>query len=312
MKKKIAFVVQRYGLEVHGGAELLARLLAERSRSFYDAEVLTTCALDYSDWANHYPEGTEAVNEVKVRRFTVEKTRDMQMFSKMTVDPADRQAQQIWIDEQGPYCPKLIEYIKKNEAAYDVFIFVTYLYYHTVRGIGAVRDKAVLLPNAHDEPLIYYSIFKDIFTCPRAIAYNTEEEQAFIHELFDNNHVPSDIVGAGIEIPNNTDPVRFKEKYKTDEYILYSGRIDHGKNCPELFEYFIEYKKRNPSGLKLVLTGQEIIEVPEHPDILSLGFVSDEDRTDGMAGAKMLYCRQCMRAYRWSCLNRWHLVFRLL
>jgi glycosyltransferase involved in cell wall biosynthesis len=66
------------------------------------------------------------------------------------------------------------------------------------------------------------------------------------------------------------------------------GSIDERKNCGELFNYFIRYKERTPSRLKLVLMGKEVFHVPKHRDIVSLGFVSDEDKYDGMAGAKIL------------------------
>ena len=68
MKKKILFVVQRYGLEVNGGAELHCRQLAERLKDEYNVSVLTTCAIDYVTWKNEYKEGIEHINGVKVIR----------------------------------------------------------------------------------------------------------------------------------------------------------------------------------------------------------------------------------------------------
>ena len=48
-KVRICFVVQRYGLEVNGGAELHCRQLAEHMRSEgREIHVATTKAVDYS------------------------------------------------------------------------------------------------------------------------------------------------------------------------------------------------------------------------------------------------------------------------
>lgn len=66
------------------------------------------------------------------------------------------------------------------------------------------------------------------------------------------------------------------------------GRIDYGKNCQQLFEYFGRYKEKKGGNLKLVLMGKEMIEVPKRDDILSLGFVSEEEKYNGMSGAEFL------------------------
>ena len=45
---RLAFVIQRFGLEATGGAEAHCRFLAKRLARTHRVEVLTTCALDYS------------------------------------------------------------------------------------------------------------------------------------------------------------------------------------------------------------------------------------------------------------------------
>jgi len=56
---KLAFVVQRYGPTINGGAELHARYIAERLARHADVEVLTTCAADYVTWRNELPAGPD-------------------------------------------------------------------------------------------------------------------------------------------------------------------------------------------------------------------------------------------------------------
>ena len=293
--KKIAFVVQRYGEEVNGGAELHCRQYAERMKDKYDVEVLTTCAIDYVTWADEYPEGKCSVNGVTVRRFKVAHERNSEEFNKLSSELVSKQKQGReyelqWMDCQGPASTDLIEYIKTHKSEYDVFVFYTYIYYQTFFGMQVAADKTVLMPTAHDEWPIYFGIYKDVFTRARAIFYNTVEEKEFVEKLFHNENIPNNggHGGVGVDLPAQVDANRFKNKYGLDDYIIYVGRIDESKGCDELFSYFEKYKESHSVSTKLVLLGKSVIDIPARDDVVSLGFVSDEDKFDGIAGAKLL------------------------
>ena len=77
---KLAVVVQRYGAEINGGAELHARYIAAHLARHVEVEVLTSCARDYITWANDYAPGTTTEGGVPVRRFPVSRTRSPQEF----------------------------------------------------------------------------------------------------------------------------------------------------------------------------------------------------------------------------------------
>ncbi len=292
-RKKIALINQRYGLEVNGGSEYHARVLAEHLAKEHDVEVLTTCARDYDTWENFYNEGLDEVNGIRVRRFSVEKSRSLQRFLWLDrirkYSPVfTRRMEQKWIEEQGPYCPGFIQYISGHQEDYDVFIFVTYLYYLTAMGLKIVAPKSILIPTAHDEPFLKMELYKELFHLPRGYFFNTKEERDMVFRKFGTENIPCKIGGVGIEVPDQADGEGFKKRYQLEHYMIYVGRIDYGKNCHELFEYFQKYKEKNPGNLKLVLMGKEMIEVPEREDIISLGFVSEEEKYDGMAGADFL------------------------
>ena len=48
------------------------------------------------------------------------------------------------------------------------------------------------------------------------------------------------------------------------------------------------YKRKNKGKLKLVLMGKSFMNLPSDEDIIFLGFVSEEDKNNGIAGAKGL------------------------
>lgn len=293
MKERICFVVQRYGLEVNGGAELHCRQLAEHMLNKYkEVHVLTSKAIDYMTWKNIYTNDEEIINGVVVHRFPVTHERNIDEFNSINSRFFSGQLfvseEREWIEKQGPAVPGLIDYLKENKDNYDAFVFFTYLYYPTVLGVECVKDKAIVIPTAHDEPFLGMKIFNNVFLKPRCFFFNTEEERHLIHKKYHNEYIPSKLGGVGIDVPEIIDGERFKKKYNLSNFMIYVGRIDEGKNCHQLFKYFTEYKKRNANDMKLILMGKPVIDIPKHKDIISLGFVDDQDKFDGIAAAKML------------------------
>lgn len=292
MREKIAFVNQRYGLEVNGGSELLCRQMAEKLSEIYDVEVITTCALDYVSWGNHYAAGQTLINGVKVRRFSVEKTRNTKAFDKLSgevLGAKDYSKEERWIDEQGPYCPECVSWLKEHHGEYKAVIFMTYLYYITAVTLSEPMDNAVLLPTAHDEPPLYLPIYKRVFKNARAFIYLTDEEKTLVEKKFGVENVPNIITGAGVDVPRAEDLFDAKERYGLSDYLLYVGRIDESKGCSRLFRYFEEFKKRGGfPELKLVLCGKAVIDIPKRDDVVSLGFVTDEEKFSLIKDCKAL------------------------
>jgi len=283
MKDKIAFVCQRYGEEVNGGAEAECRMYAERLTPFFDVEVLTTCAMDYVTWKNHFPAGTEFINEVLVRRFPVDKKRnqgefDIKSQAVIAPDHSD-QTEKEWMEAQGPYCPKLVDYLQEHGMEYRAILFMTYLYYTTAVGINCPARCKILVPTAHDEWPIYQRQFEKVFLQAERIIYNAPGEKRFVEHLFPfAKDKPSITVGAGVTYPEGTLP-DVKERFGIDSpYLCYCGRIDESKGCGILFDYFEQYKESHPGTLKLVLTGKAVMGIPKRADVQALGFVSEEEK----------------------------------
>ena len=287
-RAKIAFVCQRYGLEVNGGSELYCRQVAEKLAGMYDVTVYTTCALDYTTWANKYRPGEEEINGVRVLRYKVQAQRNQAEFARLceivSHDPNHTDADEAeWVEKQGPLCPELIEALKREHGQYRAVLFMTYLYYTSAVGLPLGFDNAILIPTVHDEPWVYLRYYDRVFSSARGFAWNTPEERAFAQKRFPEIVGRREVMtGIGVDEPAGALP-ELPEGLRPGEYIVYAGRIDENKGCQEMFEYFRRYKQERGGDLKLVLMGKEVLKVPRDPDIVSLGFVSEEMKYAVMA-----------------------------
>jgi glycosyltransferase involved in cell wall biosynthesis len=309
---KLAVVVQRYGLDINGGAELHARYVAEQLARRADVHVLTTCARDYITWRNELPAGESDVNGVRVRRFPVRRARDPQRFGRRShhvFGSAHSVADELaWLASEGPASAALIDGIRRNEASYDFFLFFSFRYYHAYHGIRAAASRSLLVPTAERDGAVGLSIFGPIFRGVRGLMYNSFEERAMIQAVSGNDAVPHVVVGVGSEVPARTNPERFRQKYGiTSPFVVYVGRIDENKGCPELFSHFERYTRALRGDLSLVLMGTSILPIPDNPRIRHLGFVSDEDKFDGIAAAEALIMPSYFESLSMVALEAWAL-----
>jgi glycosyltransferase involved in cell wall biosynthesis len=331
---KLAFIVQRYGTEVLGGSEHLCRLVAERMAVQHEVEVLTTCARDYVTWKNESPEGADRIRGVTVRRFANARTRDIAEFNRYSDwiynNPHSRADEMEWLQQQGPWCPGLIEYLKRHHQQYDVLIFFTYLYAPTVLGLEIAPARSVLVTTAHDEPAIRLDIYRDVFARPAAICFLTESERQFVHQQFPERPLLEDVTGVGIDFPQQQPYPRMpsaeddapaaeesqqppapstpEEESQAREHpshlmtrgsvfrrrhrlygpiALYGGRIDPGKGCEELIEYFSSYVKEGGDAT-LALMGVKLMALPEEPYIRFAGLLSDRERLQALEAATVV------------------------
>lgn len=306
---RLAFVVQRYGLDIAGGAEYHCRLVAEHLAHHATVEVLTTCAADYITWANHYREGAETAGGVAVRRFKVKRPRDPERFAAWT-DTAFRSQNDgdalRWLEEEGPFSPRLVRHLERHHRDYDFVIFFSYRYYTTYHGMRAAADRAILVPTAEDDGIYRLPIFPPLFRQARAIVYNSEEERAMIEAASGNQSVPGEVVGVGSALPRRTDPEGFRRRHGIDgPFLLYVGRIDENKGCRQLFDFFMRYRSETGSSLRLVLIGKAFLSLPTDPAILPLGFLPDQEKWDALAACHALSMPSRLESLSMVTLEAW-------
>jgi glycosyltransferase involved in cell wall biosynthesis len=299
---RLAFIVQRYGTDILGGSEYHCRLIAERMAQKHEVDVLTTCARDYITWKNEYPEASERIHSVNVRRFANSHERTIEGFNRYSEwifhHPHTREDEMSWLEQQGPWCPRLIDYLERGHDSYDALVFFTYLYAPTVLGLQISPARSILVPTAHPEPAIELDIYKQMFSRPAAIAFNTEVEKSFLKGMFDIRARAEEIVGCGVDLlPDAIQPnperkeaaaARIRREHMLpDQFLLYGGRIEPGKGCDQLIDYFTAFTEEGGDAA-LMLMGMKLMPLAESPSIRFVGRLADDDRLRALEAATVV------------------------
>jgi len=290
---RIRSVVQRWGEDVAGGAESFCRSVATRlAQRGHEVEVVTSTATDYLTWQQAHPAGTTTESGVKVVRLPARFQRDPARFAHLDQrvafadTPLAPSAQKDWLLLEGPSLAGIGDHLRKPT---DITTFFTYLYPTTATGISLASPFSPTLvhPTAHSEPQLELQVFDSMFGHTDLFVVSTPEEAELISAR-SRHRARVELLGIGV------DPIRIDPKAHIPDptsgrpYITVVGRVDPAKGSMDAVRYFTEYKRRWPGDLALVIVGHQTTDIPDHPDVITTGFVDQATRDTVMSKAMVL------------------------
>ena len=220
-----------------------------------------------------------------------------------------------WLKQQGPWSPALVDYLERHHQQYDVLIFFTYLYAPTVlgharraveeparadgarragdpagdlrgrvrergrhrvehRGRAPVRDRRAssCAPSSRTSSAAAW-------TCRRA-KRSTDDEPSERRR----RSTARELLAPHLEGPANA----FRRRHRMHgPFLLYGGRIDPGKGCEELLEYFQTYVQ-DGGDATLMLMGVKLMPLPDDPHVRFAGMLPDEERLHALEAATVV------------------------
>lgn len=274
---RVAIVTPRFGLKALGGAEYQARgFITETAARGWTSEVWTTCVEDLYSWKNVLPPGVEEVNGIRVRRFPARFVRpdrkaalDVQLG---TTGFLSRDEQFEWL-ECGGHSPELYAHIRNHAHEFDAVVILPYALQLSHFAAWSAPEHVVLWPCLHDEPYAYMDSVRLLMESVWGVMFNSPEEGELAVDHLGMQIRRQYTLGEGV-IESRPTPLASPPQ---PGYLLYTGRLEAGKNVPLLYEYVRRYADEGGDiHLKVIGRGPEM--PPDHPAFDYVGAVSDGEK----------------------------------
>jgi len=275
---RIAFVLARYGRQILGGAETLASGLAfEAAKRGWDVEVWTTCAIDYTTWINELPPGMDKEEGIIVRRFAVDNwqpAKHQRLNRRLQLQHGLETASEYEWVFSGPHSTGLNQYILESARSFDAIIPLPYIQTIPFDAAWLSGDNVVLLPCLHEELSAFMEPFRLLLESTAGVLFISPEEARFAVNDLGARIDQSAVIGVGVE---NHQPTTSVANNLDTPYLLYVGRLEHGKNVHLLYDFVRRYA-REGGKLKLLVAGDGPCKPPEGQEFIFLGPVSEEEK----------------------------------
>lgn len=290
--RAFAFVAPRYGESILGGAEALARGLAERLAARGDrVEVFSTCAVDHVSMRNALPAGEAVERGVRVRRFPIQPATAGHMAERdRMLGPArpDAQAQFDWI-HAGAHSPELYAALARDAAGFDLIFVIPYLFPLCVYAAAVAPERTIAWPCLHDEPFADSAPARLFLSGTRGVMCNAPPELDLTRRVLGGAGAERlRVVGFGLESATG-DAGRFRARSAIDApFLLYSGRYEAAKNVPLLVDWHTRYTAGRPGAPALVMMGAGDAVSFDGRALIDLGFQRGQAKLDAYAAALAL------------------------
>ena len=303
----IAIVIPRFGEQIVGGAETLARSLAAYTvQQGWQVTVLTTCATDSLTWENSLPTGTTISNGVTIHRFAISAWHSEQhhlynyeLYTHFTIPTAD---QYEWLST-GVHSQELYQYIDGNKDDYDFIFALPYISTIIQYAAWVAPEKTILIPCLHNESHAFMAPLRLLMTQVQGLLFLTPEEKLFALNSLGVAHKNIEVLGVGIDKkPQNLPPVTLPSV----PYILVASRLESGKNLALLYEYAQRYVDEG-GELKLCIIGSGPFIPPEHPAFNLCGFVAHEEKLAYAQSALALCQPSLMESFSIVIMESWQM-----
>ena len=185
-------------------------------------------------------------------------------------------------------CPDLVDAVAGTDA--DVVACYPYLFATTVDAIAVSRVPTVLHPAAHDEPALYFSAFRRASGDVDGFVYHTQAERDLMEYVFGIGARPQIVLGLGVNDAAGAGRPGGEHPRPRGPALPLLPRP--GRRAQGMRDAGRVLRPSTRSGARRISpspsSGRCPTKAPDHPDIVVTGTVSEADKWDILAGARVM------------------------